>query len=108
MLPQDPAGAYQLCPHEEGTVTLEVKFEIIPFGIRANRHTIHTVKIDRTAEHADGRDYDYEILEYNDMIPKGEAGHVLVVGRGEVKGHRSGDRALELVRRVLENYLLGV
>lgn len=89
-------------------MTLEVKLDIIPFGIRANRHTIFTVKIDRTAQHEDGRDYDYEILEYNDMIPKGEAGYVLVVGRGEIKGHRSGDRALELVRRVLENHLLGV
>lgn len=89
-------------------MTLEVKLDIIPFGIRANRHTIFTVKIDRTADHADGRDYDYEILEYNDMIPEGEAGHVLVVGCGEILGHRSGDRALELVRRVLENHLLGV
>ncbi len=92
-------------------MTLGVKLDIIPLGIEDGRRTIYTVKIgqvDTQDRVGDFRDYDYEILEHNDMIPKGMAGSVLVVGRGQVLHHKRGDRALELVRRVLENHLLGV
>lgn len=116
MLPQDTAGVHQLCTNEKAAeeypaVTLEIKLDLIPLGIEDGRRTLFKVKIsqvegqDRTD---DFRNYDYEILEHNDMIPKGMAGSVLMIGRGQVLHHKRGDRALELVRRVLENHLLGI
>ena len=95
-------------------MTLEVTVDIVPFGERVGRRPIFKVKIERVDHRAqrfnsedDGvRDYTYQILEINDMIPKDQAGHVLVVGRGEIFGHKASDRALELVRRVLEEHVL--
>ncbi len=114
MLAQNPAGAYQLCPHEEAAkecpaVTLEVRLDIIPKGDTSIRRTIYTVKISQVDDQDrsdDFRDYDYEIFLKPHHMTESQTGHV--IGRGKVEGHRRGDLALELVRRVLENHILGV
>jgi len=79
-----------------------------PSDARRNPHKIYEVVITQIGprDELPIRDYDYNIYEHNTFIPEGQAGRVLRVGRGVIKEHTRGDRALELVRRALEDHCL--
>jgi len=88
---------------------LRMKIEIHPSGDPLDRKVIHSVDVSQVDEQdrsTDSRDYDYVVLEHNDMIPEGHAGHKMVVGMGKILGHPRRLGALELVRRVLEEHIL--
>ena len=90
-------------------MTLRVTFTVHPpADAEREPHKIYEVVVSQlgTRENLPVRDYDYSIYEHNTAIPTGMAGRVLRVGNGVIEKHTRSDRALELVRRVLEDHLL--
>jgi len=90
-------------------MTLRVVFTVHPpRDAMRDPHKIYEVVIEQRGprEELPVRDYDYNIYEHNSMIPEGMAGRAFKVGSGVIKDHTRSDRALELVRRVLEDHCL--